>query len=174
MVEWDTQGIASDGSTQQEEDSRLEFGSGHRDPETLLGLYRGYDAARVALARLAGQMGRHPACDDTTLDAVVGLSGGGVASPSAERVRQGVQQGAQAAAFAAFSLVCEQAEALRRSLVARWPELREDLGGPLPVRANDPPANPENCVVCEIFSGTDPQGSVTNRSSTNRVPLAAD
>ena len=173
MVEWDTQGDRSIAAT-QEGDSLCEFGSGSRDPETLLGLYRGYDAARVALGRVAGQLGRRRACDDATLDALVGRGGGAVASPSAERTRQSVQRSAQAAALAAFSLVCEQAEDLRRTLVRRWPELREDAGGPLPVRASDPPASPADCVVFEIFRGTDSRGSVTNRSSTNQVPLAAD
>ena len=119
MVEWDAPGIRSHGST-QDEDWPFEFGSGSRDPETLLGLYRGYDAARVALARLAAQLERRPACDDATLDALVGRKGGAAASVSAERVRQGVQRGTQAAALAAFSLVCEQAEELRRTLVRRW------------------------------------------------------
>ena len=93
---------------------------------TKLGLYLGYDRARVALGRLASELSRS-SFEATSLRS-------GVATVAS---RDELQRGASAAAFAAFTLVCEQAEDLRRELCERWPELRADLGGPVPVRGSD-------------------------------------
>ena len=60
--------------------------------------------------------------------------------------RADVESGARAAALAAFALVCDQAEGIRSELCQRWPELREDCGGPLPVRDSDRSRDPLHTV----------------------------
>ena len=113
---------------------------------TLLGLYHGYDQARIALARLVCQFGAQSADDDRTRRRIWSrVQRQGIASDLFESPHPaaipGVSRGAHAATLSAFAMVSEQAEKVLRRIHARWPELCEDAGGPLPCPA--PAEDPE-------------------------------
>ncbi len=104
---------------------------------TLLGLYHGYDQARLGLARLVGQFGAQSANDDQMRRRIWSrIHRQGIASDLFDAPQPGpiagVARGAHAAALSAFATVSEQAETVLRRIHARWPELCEDAGGPLP------------------------------------------
>jgi len=129
-----------------------------RDEELgrLLGLYHGYDAARLELARLVARFGSER--PDPGLQLRRGreqAARAGFAGPppdarglpradfaeldSAELdfakgdfVEGDFSDGAHAAVLAAFAIVSDKAEAVLAELCERWPELRAELGGPLP------------------------------------------
>jgi hypothetical protein len=112
------------------------------DPEqaTLLGLYHGYDQARVALARLVSRFGTEAHRDEETARRIWARAeragvGREIFDPPTHLPAScdGLNRGAHAAALTAFAAISEKAEELLRTLRARWPELCEDVGGPLPV-----------------------------------------
>ncbi|MFP6606062.1 MAG: hypothetical protein VCC19_05760 [Myxococcota bacterium] len=108
------------------------------DPSTLLGLYHGYDQARLALAKLVTRFRTEALGDENTRDNIgSGSERAGIpteifdpatALPSAADLNRG----AHSAALTAFLTMSEQAEELLRVLRARCPELCDDAGGPLP------------------------------------------
>jgi len=109
------------------------------DKATLLGLYHGYDQARLALARVVSRYGAEAPSNEETRRRIFGRARrAGFAedlfSPEAPPVGslQGINEGAHSAALTAFAAVSDQAEGLLRELRSRWPELCEDAGGPLP------------------------------------------
>lgn len=110
------------------------------DKATLLGLYHGYDQARIALARVVAELGSQAAADEATRRRIwsradrQGISAELFHTPSAAEL-SGVGASAHSAALAAFATVSEKAEALLRRLRSRWPELCDDAGGPLPAPA---------------------------------------
>ena len=115
-----------------------------RDAEqaTLLGLYHGYDQARLALARVVCQLGSETSTDAATRRQIwsrvhrSGICPDLFQSPHTPDL-PGVRDGAHSAALAAFATVSEKAEELLTELRERWPELREDAGGPLPAPSPD-------------------------------------
>jgi hypothetical protein len=115
------------------------------DLGTLLGLYHGYDQARIALARLVSEFGGENASDAHTCQRIWSRAERqGVAldlfDPPATREASGITAAAHAATLSAFAVVCEKAEELLRTIQARWPELCEDAGGPLPAPVAGDPA----------------------------------
>ena len=76
--------------------------------ETLLGLYHGYDQARLELARLVSRFG----------------------SCAQGRQALGIRRGAHAAALSSFIAISDKAEALRSQLGERWPELDDAVEAP--------------------------------------------
>jgi hypothetical protein len=111
--------------------------SAEADLGTLLGLYHGYDQARVVLARLACDLGSEAASDHETAGRIWSrVQREGLAAdlfhPPLTGATPGVTRGAHAAALAAFATVSEKAEQLLRTIHSQWPELRESVGGPLP------------------------------------------
>jgi hypothetical protein len=114
--------------------------SSDSDRATLLGLYHGYDQARLALARLVTRFGTGATRDEDTARRIwaraerAGLRPEIFDPPSDHTAAcDGLNRGAHAAALSAFAAISEKAEELLRTLRVRWPELCEDLGGPLPV-----------------------------------------
>ncbi len=113
------------------------------DQSTLLGLYHGYDQARIALAKLVARFGTGAESDEHTRDDIwartrrAGISPEIFDPPTPLPNAVGLNRGAHSAALTAFATMSEQAEELLRTLRARWPELCEDSGGPLPA---PPPA----------------------------------
>lgn len=106
------------------------------DQGTLLGLYHGYDQARLALARLVARFGTQ--ADDLSQERLwsrAHRSGHSpeIFDPPVELPLSGINRGAHSAVLAAFAAMSAQAEELLRALRDRWPELCEDAGGPLPV-----------------------------------------
>jgi len=106
------------------------------DQGTLLGLYHGYDQARLALARLVARFGTQ--ADALTQERIWSRTHRlGVApdlfDPPVELPVAGINRGAHSAVLAAFAAMSAQAEELLRAIRARWPELCEDAGGPLPL-----------------------------------------
>lgn len=112
------------------------------DLETLLGLYHGYDQARLALARLVTQFGSEEASEAETRRQIWARSqrrghcsdlfDPPIDLPAGSHSTQGVIRGAHSAALTAFATMSDKAEELLRALRYRWPELCEDSGGPLP------------------------------------------
>jgi hypothetical protein len=108
------------------------------DQSTLLGLYHGYDQARLTLAKLVGRFGSGALSDESTQAHIwararrAGVSAELFDPPTALRSATGLNRGAHSAALTAFATMSEQAEEILRTLRARWPELCEDSGGPLP------------------------------------------
>ncbi len=108
------------------------------DQSTLLGLYHGYDQARIALAKLVARFGTGAPSDENTRNDIwararrAGISPELFDPPTPLPNAAGLNQGAHSAALTAFATMSEQAEELLRTLRERWPELREDAGGPLP------------------------------------------
>lgn len=107
------------------------------DQGTLLGLYHGYDQARLALARLVTQFGAEAASDEETRRRIWSrIAHEGFATdlfhPPAPSATTGLNRGAHSAALSAFAAMSEKAEELLRTIRTRWPELCEDAGGPLP------------------------------------------
>ena len=119
-------------------------GYSHRDSDlgTLLGLYHGYDQARIALARLVAEFGSEAADDARTRRRIWSrVQRQGIApelfEPPGSGSTPGVNQAAHTATLSAFALVCDKAEELLRAIHARWPELCEHAGGPLPMPASE-------------------------------------
>ena len=111
------------------------------DRETLLGLYHGYDQARLALAKLVARYGSGDWCGERTqLELWARCRRAGLSpelfcdSREAPAKLEDISRGAHSAALAAFAAVSDKAEELLRDLTSRWPALREDAGGPLPSR----------------------------------------
>jgi hypothetical protein len=110
------------------------------DQGTLLGLYHGYDQARLELAKLVTRFGTGASSDDDTRRRIwsrakrEGLSLDLFEAPTHVTLEApgGLNRGAHSAALTAFATISEKAEELLRTLQARWPELCEDAGGPLP------------------------------------------
>ena len=108
------------------------------DQSTLLGLYHGYDQARIALAKLVAHFGTGAVSDENTRDDIwartqrAGICPEIFDPPTPLPRAVGLNRGAHSATLSAFALLSEQAEELLRALRARWPELCEDAGGPLP------------------------------------------
>ncbi len=108
------------------------------DQSTLLGLYHGYDQARIALAKLVARFGTGAVSDENTRDDIwararrAGICSEIFDPPMPLPKAVGLNRGAHSAALTAFATMSEQAEELLRTLRARWPELCEDAGGPLP------------------------------------------
>lgn len=104
---------------------------------TLLGLYHGYDQARVALARVVAELGSQAAADEATRRRIwsraqrQGISPELFHAPPPASLN-GVGASAHSAALAAFAVVSEKADSLLRRIRERWPELCDDAGGPLP------------------------------------------
>ena len=108
---------------------------------TLLGLYYGYDRARVALARVVSELGAETTTDDLTSRRIWSrVQRAGVCPELFEPAPTspaGVRDGAHSAALTAFAAISEKAEETLGVLRERWPELREDAGGPLPAPSLD-------------------------------------
>ena len=108
------------------------------DPSTLLGLYHGYDQARLALAKLGARFGTEALGDENTRDNIgSGSERAGIPTeifdpPTALPSAADLNRGAHSAALTAFLTMSEQAEELLRVLRARCPELCDAAGGPLP------------------------------------------
>lgn len=108
------------------------------DRRTLLGLYHGYDQARLALAKLVARFGTGALDDENTRDDIGSRSErAGTPTeifdpPTALPSAADLNRGAHSAALTAFLTMSEQAEELLRVLRARCPELCDDAGGPLP------------------------------------------
>ena len=123
--------------------SSLEDGEETEDRATLLGLYHGYDQARVLLATLVARYGADPRHADTNQALWRHSRRRGFSQdihhPPCEihGEMDAVNRAAHSAALTAFAAISDQAESLLRVLRERWPELREDAGGPLP----SPPAS---------------------------------
>jgi hypothetical protein len=113
------------------------------DQGTLLGLYHGYDEARLALAKLVSRFGTRATREESTQQRIwsrthrQGLAREIFDPPVKLPAADGINRGAHSAALAAFATMSEQAEELLRALRARWPELSEDAGGPLPAPSQD-------------------------------------
>ena len=110
------------------------------DQAMLLGLYHGYDQARLALAKLVVGFGAGARGDEDTRRRIwlraqrQGIATDLFVAPVSDpRLPDGLNRGAHAAALTAFATLSEKAEEMLRILRARWPELCEDAGGPLPV-----------------------------------------
>jgi hypothetical protein len=108
------------------------------DQATLLGLYHGYDQARIALAKLVARYGEEAPSDEETRQRIWGRSQRqGIAQdlfdpPCVLPSTDGLNRGAHSAALSAFATISHQAEELLEALRDRWPDLAEDAGGPLP------------------------------------------
>lgn len=109
------------------------------DQGTLLGLYHGYDQARLALARLVCEYGTEAPSDAATQRQIWSrVRREGHAPDLFHPVSQiagtaeGINRGAHSATLAAFATMSEKAEEILRALRERWPDLRDDAGGPLP------------------------------------------
>lgn len=116
------------------------------DREMLLGLYHGYDQARILLARLVARYGSGSVSGETTHRELWGRCHRAGFSPDlfGERLESsadltGIIRGAHSAALSAFATISDKAEELRREITSRWPSLREDAGGPLPSRLGGRP-----------------------------------
>ncbi len=109
------------------------------DQATLLGLYHGYDQSRLALAKLVVSFGAGARGDEETRRRIwqrsrrQGIATDLFVPPSEHRFPEGLNRAAHAAALTAFATLSEKAEEVLRILRARWPELCEDAGGPLPI-----------------------------------------
>jgi len=109
------------------------------DQATLLGLFHGYDQARIALARVVTRYGVEAPSSEETKRKIwdsarrAGFTDGLFHPPSElEGSLEGINEGAHSAALSAFATVSHQAEEILRELRVRWPDLRDDAGGPLP------------------------------------------
>lgn len=110
------------------------------DQGTLLGLYHGYDQARLELAKLVTRFGTGAPSDDETRRRIwaraeregLCLDLFDPPSDAAMSTPEGLNRGAHSAALTAFATISDKAEELLRTLQARWPELCQDAGGPLP------------------------------------------
>jgi hypothetical protein len=109
------------------------------DQGMLLGLYHGYDQARLALAKLVARYGTEAQSEDETRRHLWARSRRSgfhceIFDPPGDSAiyADGINRGAHSAALSAFAAMSEQAEELLRHLRERWPHLREDAGGPLP------------------------------------------
>jgi hypothetical protein len=112
------------------------------DQGTLLGLYHGYDQARISLAKLVNRFGTDASSDAETRRRIwaraerQGLRAEIFDPPCPlDGTAEGINQAAHTAALSAFATMSEKAEELLRTLRTRWPELGEDAGGPLPAPA---------------------------------------
>jgi hypothetical protein len=111
------------------------------DRDLLLGLYHGYDQARLLLAGLVARYGSGDTSGRATQRELwnrrhrAGFSpdlfGESHESPAAP---EDLSRGAHSAALTAFAAISDKAEELRKTLTSRWPSLREEAGGPLPSR----------------------------------------
>jgi hypothetical protein len=108
------------------------------DQATLLGLYHGYDQARIALAKLVTHYGADAPSDEETRKRIwnraklQGIAPDLFDPPCRLPSSEGLNRGAHSAALSAFATISHQAEELLQALRARWPDLGEDAGGPLP------------------------------------------
>lgn len=114
------------------------------DQATLLGLFHGYDQARLSLAKLVSRFGTDAPTNEETQRRIfsrtrrLGIAADLFMPPSQlDGNIEGLNQGAHSATLSAFAAVSEQAEELLRALRKRWPDLCEDAGGPLPVPSSD-------------------------------------
>ena len=111
---------------------------GEVDQGTLLGLYHGYDQARIALAKLVARFGADAPSDGETERRIwaraerQGVSRDLFEPPCELPSNEGLNLGAHSAALSAFAAISQQADELLAALSERWPQLREDAGGPLP------------------------------------------
>ncbi len=111
------------------------------DRETLLGLYHGYDQARIALARLVTRYGSGAWCGHMTRRELWARCHRAGFAPelfdhsceSPAKVED-ISRGAHSATLTAFATISDKAEELLEVLISRWPCLCEEAGGPLPSR----------------------------------------
>jgi hypothetical protein len=114
------------------------------DQGTLLGLYHGYDQARLALAKLVNRFGTEAPSDADTRRRIWARAERQGLRPEIfdppcplASGTGGINQAAHSAALSAFATMSDKAEELLRTLRTRWPELGEDAGGPLPAPSPD-------------------------------------
>jgi hypothetical protein len=129
------------------------------DRDILLGLYHGYDQARIVLASLVARYGSGEASGEATRRELWGrchragfspeLFGNDRQSPAG---LEAISRGAHSAALTAFATISDKAEELRRTLTSRWPSLREEAGGPLPTRLDDWPIEVDPTSSGEFYS----------------------
>ena len=114
------------------------------DQGTLLGLYHGYDQARLALAKLVCEYGTHAPSDAVTQRQIWSRARRDGRAPDLFQplsqisgTAEGINRGAHSATLSAFATMSEKAEEILRELRERWPDLCDDAGGPLPSPAPD-------------------------------------
>lgn len=111
------------------------------DRETLLGLYHGYDQARIALARLVTRYGSGAWCGHMTRRELWARCHRAGFAPElfdhsceSPAKLEDISRGAHSATLTAFATISDKAEELLEVLISRWPCLCEEAGGPLPSR----------------------------------------
>ena len=129
------------------------------DRDMLLGLYHGYDQARILLASLVTRYGSGNASEEVTRRELWSRHRRAGLSPDlfgenreSHADLEDISRGAHSAALTAFATISDKAEELRKVLTSRWPSLREEAGGPLPSRLGSWPLDLDPTISSELSS----------------------
>jgi hypothetical protein len=129
---------AGTGAIEQVREEAARTTYAEEDQAILLGLYHGYDQARIALAKVVARYGAEAPSNEETRRRIwsrarrEGRNADLFDPPSEIAHTDGLSEGAHSAALSAFATISHQADELLETLRERWPHLAEDAGGPLP------------------------------------------